>query len=407
MYPDARMMMKFLILTFLQSYPVLILQVCTLIAGIFISWKILARFFEKRVVFVTLLLVFFGTNLFWLTISGKIFPSGISIPDKFSFHPVNIFLVLFSFRNGWIIYTPLVLPAIAGFYFLAEKHRVLYVASFIFFLAGVMYTASQPHWWFNDSFGYPGLAGMWVVLAIPLGYVVQWSWQGRPLKRFLLAGLAAMLMLLNVFQTWQFERSVIIPERMNGAYYLAIFGKIRAKPADRQKMDMPASLPIDSIPSDADVTCSKILGFDFEQSAPEYGAFQSDRVAHSGKYSLRMNPDFRFSPGLIMPIRQLASGDSAWVRASAWFYYTCERKSNVVFLVITSLHNGKPYRYKATELMGEQFSPGRWNEVSVSYLLPWSSNQQDTLHAFFWNYGNETCFIDDFEIELCKPGRPL
>jgi hypothetical protein len=246
---------------------------------------------------------------------------------------------------------------------------------------------------------------MYAVLAIPLGFFIQWAWQSKPAGKIFLFGIAGLLVLLNGFQTWQFTKNIIIPERMTGSYYAAVFGKPGETSFDRRLMEPPLNFPDDSIPGGLDIGCSRITGFDFEQNQPGWGGFRSERFAHSGRYSLRMSRDFRYSPGLSIPTWDLTTSDSSWIRADASFYYTCKPSANVVFLVITSVHKGILYKYRLTELMAKRFSPGRWNRVSMTYLVPVSSNEHDSLHVFFWNNGEEECFIDDFEISLCKPFR--
>ena len=339
----------------------------------------------------------------WFTWPGEIFYSGNTLTDRFPIEPANIHRVLFSVKNGWIVYTPLVIPAIAGFYFLSEKNRALYFSIFLFLLISLIYTASLPHWWYNDSFGYPNLIETYAVLSIPLGFFVQWLWQGRLIRKIFLFGIGGMLIMLNIFQTWQFEKSIIIPELMTENYYCAIFGKTNVTAGDKNLMKFRKPPSTDSIPDGADLQCNRIMGFDFEQPWFDWSRFKSDRFAYTGKYSLRLNPKFRFSPGLFIPIRQLTSGDSTWIRVTASFYYTCKRSANEVFLVITSLNNGNSYKYRTTELISDRFSPNRWNKLKMKYLLPVPMNENGSIHVYFWNYGDEDCYIDDFEINLCKP----
>lgn len=339
----------------------------------------------------------------WFTGPGADAYFGHSMMDFDPVMPANIHRVLFSARNGWLIYTPLAIPAVAGFYFLAEKNSNLFYPAFVFFLCSIVYAASMPKWWYDESFGFPNLIETYAVLSIPLGYTIHWMLQRKRITVILLSGMAGVMVLLNIFQTWQFENSIIQPARMTRDYYFATFGRTRIAASDTLLMEPSGQRLSYAIPENIAVHCSRIESFDFEQNGMEWSSHTSDRFIHTGNHSLWMNPQYRFSPGLIVPVRHLTDRDTAWVRANAYFYYTCRPADNIVFLVITCLHDGRPYNYRATELMAERFRPGRWNEVTMSYLIPQPTDADDSLHVFFWNFGGQDCYIDDFVIDLCEP----
>lgn len=334
---------------------------------------------------------------------GEIFYFGKPLPANFSILPANIHRILFSFKNGWLIYTPLVVFSFAGFYFLAEKNRVIYFPSFLFLFVSLIYVASLSQWWDNASFGYSNLVEIFSVLSIPLGYFIHWTLHNKRIVKVFLFGFSAMLIMLNLFQTWQFSRSIIVPERMTARYYFRIFGKTNVSAMDKILMETSLPAPADTIPGEKDITVTLLTGYNFEQSGQPWDYTRSEKFAHTGKYSLRMNPAFRYSPGLSIPLRQVTSGDSAWIRATAFFYYRCKPSTNIVFLVFTCFHNGAPYKYRQTGLMSDRFIPNRWNRLSISYQLPLSPYKNDSLRVYFWNDGEQECYLDDIKIELCKP----
>jgi len=354
----------------------------------------------------TLIICILLRHFSWFSSPGADLYFGIPHGDQFPIVPANIHRVLFSLRNGWMVYTPLVIPAISGFYLLAEKNRAVYYAAFLIILVSLVFAGSIPRWWYNDSFGYPNLVEVYAVLSIPLGYVVQWIWQRRRITRIFLVTAAGLLVLLNLFQTWQFGRSIIVPEKMTGKYYLAAFGRTSALPSNTGLTGSPGPALNDTIPGNMPVTCTKVNSFDFEQAGNDWDAHRSGRYAHSGRFSLRMSPEFSFSPGMIVPVRQLTSTDSSWIRATAHFFYTCKPAENILFLVITCLHDGVPYKYRAARMMDERFRPWCWNTVTMSYLLPLPAYPDDAVNVYFWNFGQNECYIDDFRIDLCKPVRP-
>jgi hypothetical protein len=320
-------------------------------------------------------------------------------------NPSEIHRVLFSVKNGWVIYTPLVLAAFAGYYFLAEANRPLYLASFLFFLINVFSVSTRTLPWYDRSLGNPALVSTYAILCLPLGFLVDRTWkQGLP-ARIVLVAVSVMLITLNLFQTWQFERRIIVPERMTGSYYCAVFGKTSVSGADSLLLKPVVASNADSIPAGLHVSCKSLESFDFEHPDAGYGTSVAEKAAHTGKYGLVLNEGHGFSPGLQVPLQSLAGGDSCWVRAGGYFYYTGKPGEIKGYLVITCVRNGKPFKYSVTNLMDPEFGPDRWNRVSMTYRVPFPAGPQDLLQVYFMNYGKKEFFVDDIAISLCKAGN--
>ena len=422
---------------------VFVLWVLTIAAGIFFLWKVLSRFFETRIVLLTSLLILFGTNYLSLvlfagpTADTSLFTLYLALilltdawqkqrkwmflvamvpvitvicffwfseADKCFFAPpANIHRVLFSVKNGWLVYSPVVIFAFAGFYFLAEKNRNIFYAASLFMLVSLISAAGNPTWWFADRFGYPNLVETYAVLCIPLGYFVQWAWNHNKITNILLFVLSGFLVSLNLFETWQFQQKILLPERMTPKYYCATFGRVNVT-NQQTSLPEPAGFAFsDTIPSEPWITCGRIINYDFENPVDQGEPFRLQRAAHSGNYGMLLNSQHRYSPGLAIPVGELTKCDSSWISATGYFYSACDRSRSKVFLVITCIRHGVPYKYKVTDLAAEKYHSGQWNLVTMSYLVPFSVDPADLLKVYFLNYGNEACFIDDFEISLCKP----
>jgi hypothetical protein len=339
----------------------------------------------------------------WFSGTGSFFSSGEGVNTGSPLIPANIHRILFSVKNGWLIYSPLVIFAFAGFYFLAEKNRSLFGAAFLFMLASIDRAAGNQTWWFADRFGYPGLVETYSVLCLPLGYLIQWAWTRNRKTRILFMILSGLLVFLNLFQTWQFSRSILVPGRMTAKYYFAVFGKTAV--TDREKKLLEPSCPrlTDSVPAEPWIECHSCFFDDFENPAGDREPFRLKQAAHSGNSGMLLNAQNRFSPGLTLPVRQLAETDSCWIKASAYFFYPCKNSLSKVCLVMTCLRKDLAYKYMVTDLSAGRFHPNRWNLVEMSYLVPFPADQDDQLQVYFMNYGQEECYIDDFEIKLCKP----
>jgi hypothetical protein len=160
---------------------------------------------------------------------------------------------------------------------------------------------------------------------------------------------------------------------------------------------------LDYLPEPGNYTSRVLATYDFEkqdQAGPEN--LCSD-TAKTGKYSLRMSRKLEFSPGINLPYKDLSQKDFAWIRASAWIWFTCKPEEAACGLVITCNQKGSAYKYRMLELEKQNLKPGVWNKVTMDYMTPYFENKNNTLQAYFWYRGNKEIMVDDFEITLFEP----
>jgi hypothetical protein len=339
----------------------------------------------------------------WFSDPGSGFYFGDPAKARFPIVPSNIHRVLFSVKNGWLVYTPLMALAFTGFYFLAEKNKAVFWPAFLFLLAALISAASNPAWWFDDRFGYPNLVETYAVMCLPLGYFIQWVFTRKMITRILLFMVVFLFVSLNLFQSLQFNRSVLLPGRMTWPYYAATFAKTVVTPGNRMLLEPGKPGRQDVIPAEKRIKCSRVAGYDFEEPMGGYDPFRLERAAHSGKFGIVLNSRLRFSPGLTIRVRQLTERDSSWLNTTGYVFFTCKNAANKVFLVTTCVHKGLPYKYKITDCSDARFHANQWNKVTMSYLVPAPIEPDDLLQVYFMNYGLRECRIDDMEINLCKP----
>ncbi len=119
------------------------------------------------------LLVFVPQMLYWHHITGKyIFYSYVGGGFPYWKNP-QIFTVLLGPRNGWFVYTPLMLFSVSGLVYLLYKRKFSALAITIIMVL-IIYINSS--WWcptFSGAAGYRALIGYLPFMALPLGYVIH------------------------------------------------------------------------------------------------------------------------------------------------------------------------------------------------------------------------------------------
>lgn len=133
---------------------------------------------------------------------------------------------LFGFQKGWFIYTPLMLLIFPGIYFMIKRVPELKWSVIIVALVYVYITLSWWNWWYGGSFGQKSMVPLYSMLAIPIACIVSKVFTKQKRYRYSLAIIVTFFIVLNVFQTYQFEFGSLHSDAMNSKVYFKQFGRL-------------------------------------------------------------------------------------------------------------------------------------------------------------------------------------
>lgn len=172
-------------------------------------------------------LVMLPQMLYWKTFAGDwIF---YSYGDEgFFFNDPAVWSMWFSFRKGWLIYSPIMVLGLVGLATFGNLTHKWRFSAWAFFIATTYVLSSWWCWWYGGSYGQRTLIDLFPVLAIGIAglrhIIFPITWLNRAFVAFIL--LCAML---NAFQTFQFASGILHYDSMTSTAYKAAFGKV-AKP---------------------------------------------------------------------------------------------------------------------------------------------------------------------------------
>ncbi len=178
-------------------------------------------------VFWKTLLVFFAAIfpqlIFWKLDFGSFFvyPYG---NEGFDFSSPNFYGVLFSYRKGLFLYTPMVFLSLTGFYFLF-KNKGAYTGFCLlgfFFLITYVF-ASWWSWWYGSSLGMRPFIDFYPFFAILLG--LAFKGLRKKYLRVILGLLCFGALVLNQIQSYQYEHYILHWHDMDKEKYWEIFLK--------------------------------------------------------------------------------------------------------------------------------------------------------------------------------------
>lgn len=160
---------------------------------------------------------------YWWIIGGEPFVPNLHTENIILSDP-NIIDFLFSYKKGWLLYCPVFLVGLHGFYVLYKDKRVVFWSILSFLLIYIWVMSSWECWWYAQSYSSRVMVDIYPILAILLGVSIT-SWK-RPVVQ--IAGYTFLIFccLLSILQTHQGFKGYLSYENMTKQHYWYIFGKI-------------------------------------------------------------------------------------------------------------------------------------------------------------------------------------
>lgn len=183
-------------------------------------------------------LIWMPQLLYWHHITGSYFFNPY-VGEGFFLSAPRLWDGLFSFRKGWLVYTPVMSAALVGTFLLRDGLRVWRAGILVFLSIFLYFTFSWWCWWYGGSLGQRPLIDCYALLALPLAATVARLSNSGKAVRWSAVALAAGAIWLNVFQTFQFERGSLHSDGMSRELYLRQFGRMAPVPEFDSLVDYP------------------------------------------------------------------------------------------------------------------------------------------------------------------------
>ncbi len=174
--------------------------------------------------------------IYWKAITGQWLV--YSYEDQgFSWLSPHIDQGVFSFRAGWLVYTPMMGFAVLGFVPLHQQQRSIFWAVLVFFALFLYVTFAWDIWWYGGSLGQRAMVQSYAVLAFPLAAFVAF-FMGQPAWRYLTAAVCVFFIYYNLWLTHQAHKGGMLePGFMTRAYFWRIFLRYDLPPETRKLLD--------------------------------------------------------------------------------------------------------------------------------------------------------------------------
>lgn len=290
---------------------------------------------------------------------------------------------LFSFRKGWIIYSPIILLAFIGLLYMIHSRVKHAFAISIFIVLSIYIASSWSCWWYAESFSQRSAIPWYAVLAFPVSIAIEYLFQ-KP-KRLLWFIPIALLFLFNLFQTWQIHQGILHPSRMTRTYYKKAFLALN-KPENAEKF-LLSKLNVDP------ETFPKLLK---EKPYKKNLLFSTTKEDIAEINSLEKIPSYYelFEE----KYAALTQKTHFWLKIQVVVEYSKEDSED--FLVCEMKHK-KAYGWKGHRISSEIQLP---DTIEYYYQTPYIRDQEkDPLKIYVWRNGSNNIEYNHIQVWMYQP----
>ena len=178
--------------------------------------------------------------IYWHSLTGHLFYNAYqNTGSAFFFGSPHLTDILFSYRKGWFVYVPVMFFATIGLIPLYRRWRPQFWAVTVYMIIMVYVLASWWAWWYGGSFGPRALVDTYGVMAFPLAALIHVCLERKVAVKITTFTLAGFLIYVNIFQTIQYQRSLIHYLGMTREAYWHNFLTMHPKPGYWQMLSIP------------------------------------------------------------------------------------------------------------------------------------------------------------------------
>jgi hypothetical protein len=324
---------------------------------------------------------------YWFYKTGKpIYDTYKNAGVGLDFFSPHIWNTLFSFRKGWLIYTPIMIFALIGFRQLYRTNKGVFIPVFGTFICSFFIVASWTEWWYGAGFSIRPLITYYTLLSIPMVLFVDKLFEQKRIIQFAFIVLASFFLFLNQFQWWQLRHYILDPYRTTKEYYWAIFLKKDVN-KDKQKLLLVQR---------------DFTGNDSFTDSLDYRAklIFEDKFSNNSNGVLLSNASKEFAMPIRIPYRKITKKDHVWLAIS--FEYKTDNKDLPILIALCMERKNGAYGYKTFELQNDV---KQMQKANFYFLTPEIRSENDVFKIDLWKRSPGSITIDNLKIRAFERQR--
>ena len=145
--------------------------------------------------------------IYWKELTGNYFYFSYN-EERFYFNHPHILDGLFSYRKGWLLYSPLMALSVFGLFVMQNKVKDFKIGIIATFFISIYVFFSWWTWWFGGSFGSRPMIDLYAMLALPFAASIDFFRMNKK-RLYYFIPFGAFFLFLGAFQNWQFNQGMI------------------------------------------------------------------------------------------------------------------------------------------------------------------------------------------------------
>lgn len=312
---------------------------------------------------------------------------------KFNFNDPYFFQILFGFRKGLFVYTPITFFSILGLVFLFRKNTYQAFVWLVFFLTTNYVLSSWSYWWYGGCFGlraYVEFFPLFMILLANAISEVRWY-------KFLLIIIVPLCIVLNFIQMYQYQNYILHWDEMDKEKYWNVFLKTddiyRGALWEKEYVDYYKDIINNKIIETTNTFDEYDEYWTSNNTITNFNnSFSGNKVSKIGKNNVY---------GELFSFNVEQSYPSLIIKTSSNFLLTSQKSRGRI--VVTLEKNGeiKDYNFRLTHSVFDNILPNNWYQHSYNLSLG-DLEYGDVVKVYYMNDGEDDLFVDDFKISIHK-----
>jgi hypothetical protein len=328
--------------------------------------------------------------------------------EGFFFDNPQIWRGLFSYRKGWLVYTPVMLFALSGLFFLRNQFKAFSVAIWVFVPLNFWIIFSWWDWTYGGSFGARPLIDTYSLMAIGLAAWLSFLAKQHKILFTTMQVLILVFAGLNLFQTAQYKYGAIHFAEMSKAAYWHSFGKLSR---DLEFFELLEPMDYDSLIAGKYVVLPKVrhtIGPEAYTSFEKLNSYKTKFLAEDGRYvfsfpNTQTNLETREGNHavLLQGENRFAGSIDFWAKANETYEVSVWKKPvDARAALVFAAPNPKTYYVQQEEV--NQIDSMGWGEIRFRATVPDTAGQRQ-YRVYVWNKTPDTVFFDELRIRKISP----
>jgi len=342
--------------------------------------------------------------LYWKYTSGQFIYYSYT-GEGFDFANSMIGRGLFSFRNGWLAYTPIMFFVFPGLFILWKNKSRAFLTTVLILPLHVYIIYSWWNWYYINGLGSRPMVDIYPILAFALAGFISFTFKKTYLRiPFII--IASFFSALNIFQLYQHSKGILWTEDAHTAYYKQSFGQTKWKQDMSVAYDLKEYQP-------KSYTLKRLL---YKDEFRDYAPFEVAQTRRDGRASVLLSQESIDSLMTFeIPVSELQLLDNEMLTIKIWMRVEKQMVSLYDFssLIVEQwrdAHLYKRYNLRLHNKPCPEITCSLWyGEVHVwdelvAHIRPHDSYQEGDRLRFRFNVPEKATplFLSSFELYVSE-----